>query len=83
MFQWAICFNHKAKIMTHLMVGHFNWIEDMTVTAVLAGAKRDIQQALKPSQVPGGSKEDNIGRILHRILSGLVTFLCRCSIRLS
>ena len=53
--------DHKVKVIKHLRVGHHNWIEDSTVKDVIGAAKRDVQQALKPGQVPGGSNEDNRG----------------------
>ena len=43
------------------MIGHHNWIEDMTVTEEIKAAKQAVQQVLKPNQVPGGSIEDNTG----------------------
>ena len=56
--------NHKVKIVEHLQIGHLNWIEDMTVTAEIKAAKELVQQALKPNQCPGGSQDDNIGKII-------------------
>ena len=56
-----IVLNHSVKIITLLMVGHHNWIVDMTVKDKVKGAKEIVQQVLKPNRVPGGSKEDNIG----------------------
>ena len=58
------CLDHKVKVLTHLQIGHLNWIEDSTVKADLAEAKRVIQEALKPGQVPEGSEEDNQGTLL-------------------
>ena len=55
------------KVLTHLQVGHHNWIEDSTVKADLTAAKRVIQEALKPGQVPGGSEEDNQGIFMKKI----------------
>ena len=50
------------KIIIHLRVGHFNWIEDCTVKNVIATGKREVQEALKPGQVPGGSLAENAGK---------------------
>ena len=54
--------NHKAKIVEHLMIQHLSWIEDATVKDEIKSAKEKVQQALKPGQCPGGSKEDNLGK---------------------
>ena len=42
-FQWMKCVDHKVKVIEHLMVGHFNWVEDATVKAAIAGAKKVVQ----------------------------------------
>ena len=55
------CLDHKVKFLTHVMVKHYNWIEDASVKADLAAAKGKVQQVLKPGQVPGGSQEENEG----------------------
>ena len=49
------------KILIHLRVGHHEWIEDRTVKTLIANAKHEVQQALKPGQNPGGSQKDNEG----------------------
>ena len=56
--------DHKMKIVFHLMVGHFNWIQDASVKEEIAAAKRTVQHVLKPAKIPGGTKEDNIGKDL-------------------
>ena len=61
-FQWMICLNHIVRIICHLMISHYNWIEDASVQNDIAVAKKAVQEALKPGQHPGGSKEDNIGK---------------------
>ena len=53
--------NHKVRITQHLMVGHFNWVEDATVKLAIKQAKEVLQKALKPRQVVGGSDKENIG----------------------
>ena len=53
--------NHKVRITEHLMVGHFNWVEDATVKLAIKQAKEVLQKALKPGQVVGGSDKENIG----------------------
>ena len=54
--------NHKVKIVEHLIIGHYNWVQDASVKKEIRLAKEMIQEKLKPSQHPGGSKEDNIGK---------------------
>ena len=61
LFQWMKCLDHKVKVICHLMVGHHSWVEIAAVKGSLADAKREVQEALKPGRVPGGSKEDNEG----------------------
>ena len=63
--QWVKCLDHKVKIINHLQVDHLNWIEDSTVKEVIAAAKREVQQALKPGHAPGGSDEDNRGQFIN------------------
>ena len=61
--------DHKTKIAYHLMIGHHNWIEDATVKEAIATAKKTVQEALKPAQVPGGSRDANTGKdanLIHR-----------------
>ena len=60
-----IILDHKVKIITHLMTEHHNWIEDSTVKDQMKAAKEVVQQALKPNQVPGGSREQNQGCKIH------------------
>ena len=55
--------NHKVKVVEHLIVGLFKWVEDATVKAEIKMAKERIQVALKPSQAPGGSLDQNIGKV--------------------
>ena len=57
-----ILLNHKVRIITHLMINHHAWVEDMTVKDQVKGAKEVVQRVLKPNQVSGGSKDDNIGK---------------------
>ena len=59
--KWMILIDHKMKILYHLMIGHFNWIEDASVKAEIAAAKKVVQDVLKPAKVHGGSAEENIG----------------------
>ena len=54
--------NHKVRIINHIMVGHFNWVEDATIKPSIKKAKEVLQKALKPGQVVGGSKKENIGQ---------------------
>ena len=54
--------NHKVKIVEHLIIGHHNWVQDASVKKEIRLAKEMIQEKLKPSQHPGGSKEDNRGK---------------------
>ena len=61
LFQWMCCFNQKVKIVTHLMVEHYDWVEYSEVAGEIKEAKEEIKQALKPGQHPGGSVEENIG----------------------
>ena len=61
--------DHKVKVLNRLQVGHLNWIEDSTVKADLTAAKKVVQEALKPGQVPGGSEEDNQGIFMKKIRS--------------
>ena len=56
--------NHKIKVVEHLHIGHHNWIEDVTVQPEIKAAKELVQQVLKLSQCPGGSQDDNIGKII-------------------
>ena len=53
--------NHKIKIIQHIMVGHFNWVEDATVKLRIKQAKEVVQKALKPGQVIGGTDDENVG----------------------
>ena len=62
--------NHKVKIIEHLMIQHLNWIEDATVKDEIKAAKERVQQALKPAQCPGGSKEDNLGMEINNLVQG-------------
>ena len=59
--KWMKCADHKMKIIHHLMIEHHSWVEDASVKAAIAGAKKAAQEVLKPGQAPGGSKEDNQG----------------------
>ena len=54
--------NHKVRVVEHLMVGLFKWIEDALVKTEIKMAKEKIQDALKPSQVLGGSRDQNVGK---------------------
>ena len=71
--------NHKVKIILHLRIGHYNWIEDMQVKPKIKMEKEVLQKALKPGQVPGGSSAENIGvaygypdaKVFNPILYGL------------
>ena len=63
LFQWMKCVDHKVKVIEHLMIGHHTWVEDATVKADIANAKKVVQEVLKPGQVPGGSKKDNQGKL--------------------
>ena len=75
--------NHDVKIATHIIVAHFNWIEDATIKAVIKQAKESIQQALKPGHVPGGSADENIGKI-PRVKTVLkIVLLCRSGLWIS
>ena len=56
-----IILDHKMKILYRLMIGHHNWIEDKSVKAEVAAAKKIVQEALKPAKVPGGSSDENLG----------------------
>jgi hypothetical protein len=58
------CVDHKMRVIYHLMAGHHHWVEDSSVQADIANAKKIAQQVLKPGQNPGGSKEDNEGRLM-------------------
>ena len=60
--KWMKCVDHKMKVIFHLMIGHYNWIEDATVKDDIARAKKVAQEVMKPGQAPGGSVEDNQGR---------------------
>ena len=55
------CINHKARIITHLMVGHEDWVENKDVAPTIKEAKEKLKNVLKPGNFPGGSKEDNLG----------------------
>ena len=55
--------NHKVRIILHIRIGHFNWIEDASVKLLIKEAKEALQSALKPGKVPGGSAEENLGKI--------------------
>ena len=59
--QWMKVVDHDMKLIFHLMIGHFYWVEDASVKGKIAEAKQKAQEVLKPGQVPGGSKEDNEG----------------------
>ena len=59
--QFIHAIHHKVKIITHLMVGHENWVELKEVQPALKAAKAKIQEALKPGKFPGGSRADNVG----------------------
>ena len=56
-----VVINHKIKIIIHLVLEHYNWIEDASIKDKIKSVKEVVQRALKPNQHPGGSKEDNIG----------------------
>ena len=56
-----VIINHKIKIIIHLILEHYNWIEDASIKDKIKSVKEIVQRALKPNQHPGGSKEDNIG----------------------
>ena len=43
------------------MIGHHNWIEDKSVKAEIAAAKKIVQDVLKPAKVPGGPRDENLG----------------------
>ena len=59
--QWMAAINHKIKITQHIMVGHFNWVEDATVKLRIKQAKEVVQKALKPGQVIGWTDDENVG----------------------
>jgi hypothetical protein len=52
---------HKVKEITHLMIGLENWTETADVKGALKEAKAQVQQALMPGQVKGGTQEENVG----------------------
>ena len=56
-----VVINHKIRIIIHLVLEHYNWIEDASIKDKIKSVKEVVQRALKPNQHPGGSKEDNIG----------------------
>ena len=56
-----ICFNHKVKIITHLVVEHHDWVEYKMVAEEIKEAREEVKRVLKPGQHPGGPKQDNIG----------------------
>ena len=53
--------NHKVRIINHLQVGHLDWVETKDVESAIKEAKEVVKNALKPGNVPGGSKEENLG----------------------
>ena len=59
--KWMKCADHKMKMVYHLKIKHHNWVEDASVKAAIAAAKKAAQEVLKPGQVPGGSYEQNQG----------------------
>jgi hypothetical protein len=68
-----IILDHKVKVITHLMTNHMNWIEDATVKDQMKAAKEVVQQALKPNQVPGGTRGQNQGcKIHHQVTSNTI-----------
>ena len=60
-FQFIHAILHKVKIITHLMIGHMNWVEIKDVQPAIKKAKEKVQEALKPGKVPGGTRNQNVG----------------------
>ena len=60
-FQFIHAILHKVKIITHLMIGHMNWVEVKDVQPAIKKAKEKVQEALKPGKVPGGTRNQNVG----------------------
>ena len=59
--KWMHVLHHIVKVITHLQVGYFNWVEVKDIQVSIKLAKSMVQEALKPGKFPGGSKEDNLG----------------------
>ena len=60
-FQFIHAILHKVKIITHLMIGHMNWVEVKDVQPAIKKAKEKVQEALKPGKFPGGTRNQNMG----------------------